>query len=122
MTSIKETTKSELETTREVETSVCDSASDCDEMPALLPPQPIQNPGQLEIEETWTVRNGFKISISIPLNWEWCEYNSNRGPSHCETCRTDGMFEGVFYGLFIVGWRKKMGTSELSVAPTLANL
>jgi len=51
------------------------------------------------IEENWTLRNGFKVANSIPLNWVWCEYNSRRGPSHCETCRTDGMFEDVFYGL-----------------------
>jgi len=99
---------------KKLETSVCGCICDtsgceqCNEyfgMPGLLEIDKNNNgcnnndEYQTEIEETWTMRNGFKISNSIPLNWEWIEYNSNRGPSHCETCRTDGMFEGVFYGL-----------------------
>lgn len=95
MTSIKETSS-------EVETSECGCVGACGElcgMPALLPPQTMVV--DYEQPETWSMRNGFKISDSIPLNWEWSERNSNRGPSHCETCRRDGMFEDVFYGLCI---------------------
>ena len=53
----------------------------------------------VEGEEGWTVLYGIKTSNTIPfhlvMNWN----NNTIGPSHCETCRTDGTFEGVFYGL-----------------------
>jgi hypothetical protein len=150
MTSELETTKSEIETTSEIEPSVCGCVRDtsgcicgtwgceqCNEyfgLPGLVAPPDKNNSGynnqedicfksvyydsaapsatiprdssvfgldEQEIEETWSICNGFKISNSIPLNWEWSERNSNRGPSHCETCRVDGMFEDVFYGLCI---------------------
>ena len=50
-------------------------------------------------QEGWTTLYGIKTSNNIPFNWLVNDFNNERGPSNCETCKTDGMFEGIFYGL-----------------------
>ena len=42
---------------------------------------------------------GYDTSNNYELFWTSHDYNNQRGPAHCESCRTDGTFEGVFYGL-----------------------
>ena len=50
-------------------------------------------------EEGWTILYGRKISNTIPVHLAVNWYKNDLGPSHCETCRVDGTFEGIFYGL-----------------------
>jgi hypothetical protein len=47
----------------------------------------------------WTMMYGIKTSNNIPFDLRVIDFNSGRGPSYCQTCQQDGMFEGVFYGL-----------------------
>jgi hypothetical protein len=49
----------------------------------------------------YTHNYGFSVSTAIPMNWLIREYHEQCGPSHCSTCRTDGTFEGIYYGLCI---------------------
>lgn len=42
---------------------------------------------------------GYDTSNNYELFWTLHDYNNERGQAHCELCRTDGTFEGVFYGL-----------------------
>lgn len=41
---------------------------------------------------------GVKTAKTIPFNWLQTDHNLKKGPSHCDMCKKDGMFEGTFYG------------------------
>ena len=47
----------------------------------------------------WTILYGIKTSNNIPFYWVVNDFNHGRTPAECETCKQDGMFEGIFYGL-----------------------
>jgi len=49
---------------------------------------------------------GYSTINTYEFNWVVEDYGKGRGPAQCEFCRTDGMFEGVFYGLCVSCSRK----------------
>jgi len=44
---------------------------------------------------------GYTMSNTYDSYWASDDYKCGRGPAKCESCRTDGVFEGVFYGLCV---------------------
>jgi hypothetical protein len=53
-------------------------------------------------QEEYIMLYGIKTAKTIPFNWLQTDHNNatlKRGPSYCDMCKKDGMFEGIFYGL-----------------------
>ena len=53
-------------------------------------------------QEEYIMLYGVKTAKTIPFNWLQTDHNNatlKRGPSYCDMCKKDGMFEGIFYGL-----------------------
>lgn len=53
----------------------------------------------LEFGLTMTKLYNYYVSNTYEYNWVVNDYNKGRGPAQCLFCRSDGMFDGVFYGL-----------------------
>lgn len=47
----------------------------------------------------YSMLNGIVTSNTIPYNLFEIEHKKGLGAAHCATCKQDGMFEGIFYGL-----------------------
>jgi hypothetical protein len=53
------------------------------------------------LQDRSTILYNIKTANTIPMVWLVNDFNSLRGPNHCETCRMSGMFCGVYYGLCV---------------------
>ena len=52
-------------------------------------------------QDGYTTFYGFKTSNAIPFDWIVNDYNKGLGPAHCNMCKQNGSFEGIFYGLCV---------------------
>lgn len=48
-------------------------------------------------QEKWSMTLGAKTANTVPFRWIAKEFQEQRGPVWCQTCKKDGSFEGIFY-------------------------